>query len=68
MTAPMVLSPKQREALAYFASEPRANPFAAGTISSLRKAGLVAIVPAIVPRCYRVTDEGRAALATEGSA
>ena len=35
MTTTLVLSPKQREALAYFATEPRANLFAAGTISSL---------------------------------
>jgi len=60
----MSLSPKQLEALAYFAARPRSNPYAAGTISSLRKAGLVSIVaPATIPRSYQITDAGREAIA-----
>ena len=62
----IALSPRQREALCYFAGDARSNPFAGGTISSLRRAGLVAIVPETMPRCYRMTDKGRAAAVAAG--
>lgn len=59
------LSRPQREALAYFAIIPRASSlstFASGTLSSLARAGLLAIVPGPAPRHYVTTTAGDAIL------
>ena len=63
----IALSSKQRAALEHFAAARASYTtiFAGGTLASLRKVGLLRIVPARVPREYETTEAGRGALARD---